>query len=127
MIRLNNKGQSLVLFVLIIPVILLILVLIVDMGNAMVKKNELDNVCYLAMDYAISNELDSDLYEKIINLVKRNLDDVSSINIDFSGDIFNITVKRKINGIISEKLILTEISSSYNGYVVDDRKVIERL
>ena len=36
--RLNNKGQALVMFVLIIPIILLVLVLIYDIGSALYEK-----------------------------------------------------------------------------------------
>ena len=34
MIRLNNRGQSLVMFILIIPIFLLIMTLVYDVGNA---------------------------------------------------------------------------------------------
>ena len=39
MLTLNNKGQSLVLFVVIMPIILLMFVLVYDIGNAMYEKN----------------------------------------------------------------------------------------
>ncbi len=38
MLTLNNKGQSLVLFVVIMPIILLMFVLVYDIGNAMYEK-----------------------------------------------------------------------------------------
>ena len=41
MLILNNKGQSLVLFVVIMPIILLMFVLVYDIGNAMYEKNKL--------------------------------------------------------------------------------------
>ena len=53
--RLNNKGQSLVMFVLIIPIILLILVLIYDVGNALYEKNRMSNTNYLATNYGLDN------------------------------------------------------------------------
>lgn len=127
MIKLNNKGQSLVMFVLIIPIIILVFFLVVDIGNAIRMKNELNNVCYLVMDYAISNNYDNSMNDKIIDLIKRNLDDVSFIGINFENDVINITVKRRIKGIISDKLTVTEVISSYNGYVKENKKVIERV
>ena len=39
MFRLNNRGQSLVMFVVIIPIFLLIITLIYDVGNAIYEKN----------------------------------------------------------------------------------------
>ena len=43
MFRLNNRGQSLVMFVVIIPIFLLIITLIYDVGNAIYEKNSLSN------------------------------------------------------------------------------------
>ena len=51
----NNKGQSLVLFVVIMPIILLMFVLVYDIGNAMYEKNKLSNVSYMVIDYALDN------------------------------------------------------------------------
>ena len=39
MFRLNNRGQSLVMFVVIIPIFLLIITLIYDVGNAIYEKS----------------------------------------------------------------------------------------
>ena len=36
--KLNNKGQSLVMFILIIPILLLIMILVIDLGNIIVTK-----------------------------------------------------------------------------------------
>ena len=42
--RLNNKGQSLVLFIVIIPIIIGIMVMVIDIGNVIYEKQELDNI-----------------------------------------------------------------------------------
>ena len=39
----NNKGQSLVLFVLLIPIILGIITLVIDVGKSLVEKNSINN------------------------------------------------------------------------------------
>lgn len=39
----NNKGQALVEFVLILPVFLIILLVVVDFGNILYSKNKLEN------------------------------------------------------------------------------------
>ena len=44
MIKLNNKGQSLVMFILIIPMLLGMIVLVVDVGNAIYSKNKIRNL-----------------------------------------------------------------------------------
>ena len=41
MFKLNNKGQSLVMLVIIVPIIILILTLVYDVGSAIYEKNNL--------------------------------------------------------------------------------------
>ena len=53
--KLNNKGQSLVMFILIIPILLLIMILVIDLGNIIVTKTHLDNTNYLVIDYELDH------------------------------------------------------------------------
>ena len=55
MLKINNKGQSLVMFVLIIPIFLLILTLVYDVGNAIYEKDRLSNTNYLTIEYRLNN------------------------------------------------------------------------
>lgn len=127
MIKLNNKGQSLVMFILIIPIIILVLILVVDIGNAIYIKNKLDNVNYLVMDYALDNKNSSNLNEEVITLVNKNMDGISFINIDNDSDYIYISITKKISGIISDKVIVSEAVSKYKGYIKEDKKIIERV
>ena len=127
MIKHNNKGQSLVMFILILPVIILVLVLVVDVGNAIYIKNKLDNVNYLVMDYALDNKNSSNLSEEVITLVNKNMDGISFINIDNESDYIYISITKKISGIISDKVIVSEAISKYKGYIKEDKKIIERV
>lgn len=49
----NNKGQSLVLFILILPILLGIMVLVIDMGNVFYKKNEINNTLEFVLNYGL--------------------------------------------------------------------------
>ena len=55
MIKLNNKGQSLVLFIIFIPILLGIMALVIDLGNAISKKSEIDSVLELVLEYALES------------------------------------------------------------------------
>lgn len=64
MMKLNNKGQSLVIFILIIPILIGIMALVFDVGNVYVKKNEIDNVLELVLDYGLeSKEIDEEVVD----------------------------------------------------------------
>lgn len=52
--RLDNKGQSLVMFILLIPIMLGVMALVIDCGNVMVRKNEIGNVIEMVLDYGFA-------------------------------------------------------------------------
>lgn len=51
----NNKGQSLVLFVIILPLIFILGVFVFDLSNVYSEKSKLDNIAYDALYYKITN------------------------------------------------------------------------
>lgn len=51
----NNKGQSLVLFVIILPLIFIIGVFVFDLSNLYSEKSKLDNIAYDALYYERTN------------------------------------------------------------------------
>lgn len=125
---LNNHGQSLVSFVLVIPIFLFIFILAVDVGNMYLTRRMLDNINYIAIDYAIDHINDESLSENM-SLIINNNDDKIEIN-DFlvNDNKIYINTSKDYNGIfigfIKNKMNI--VKSSYVGYMADDKKVIER-
>ena len=78
MLRLNNKGQSLVMFIILLPILLLILTLVYDVGNAIYEKDRLSNTNYMVVDYALDNidSIDEDDLNTLILKNDNNLDDI---------------------------------------------------
>ena len=62
---LNNKGQSLVLFILIIPMLIGIAALVIDVGNAYNQKNEMNNAIELVLEYGLTSKQPSETQETI--------------------------------------------------------------
>lgn len=124
----NNKGQSLVLFVLLIPLVLLILVLVYDIGSMILKKLELDNINKLALDYGITNISDDDITDELKKLIQKNISGINTIEISLDNEKINITLKDSIDNNISliKDIDMFEIKSSYVGYLSDNKKIIER-
>ena len=69
---LNNKGQSLVMFVLIIPILLIVLIVVLDVGRMYLERRELDNINYIALDYGIPKINEENINEKIVEIIKKN-------------------------------------------------------
>lgn len=122
----NNRGQSLVTFVLVLPILLLILLALYDIGNMVILKNELRNVSYIALDYGINNIDNPNMIEDMKALILKNKSDIDDVNvIKDEDDKIHISFSDSVNTKISFSNIF-KIKVSYVGYVNDDKKVIER-
>ncbi len=129
MIRLNNRGQTLVMFVVIMPIILFALILAIDLGQAYSVKQELNNVNSLAIDYGL-DILDSlDATNKIREYVNLNVKDVSNLDVRIVDDEVFISITKYSSGIISHAINIEsyEINSTYVGRIQDNRKIIKKV
>ena len=133
--RLNNKGQSLVLFILLLPLILGIMALVFDLGNALTKKNEIDNVIEMVLesdlkmtyreDTGVVEDItnkdnvleDDDILDENIVIDDRNIEDISLTSID------NNTRKETIEVLLAYNLENIEINVDVN----EDTIVIEAM
>ena len=125
MLTLNNKGQSLVLFVVIMPIILLMFVLVYDIGNAMYEKNKLSNVSYMVIDYALDKVDENDL----IDLIDKNTNNLSSVSVLIDNGKVNVTLTKTIKGTFGKvfNFDLIEAKSEYTGYMDNGNKRIEKV
>lgn len=127
MIKLNNKGQSLVLFILILPILLLVSILVFEIGNVYTSKSELDDINYLVIDYGLDYITETNLEEKLIELIKLNSNDLFYISVNVEDSKINVTTKRKVKGILSKSFDIFEVVSNYEGYMENEDKVIGRV
>ena len=126
---LNNKGQSLILFIVILPILLLILVLVIDVGRIIVLKQELDNINKIVLDFGLDNLDMDDLNNKMVELVKLNNIELDDININLVEDKLYIELNMDTGGMLSGLVDISifDIKSSYVGYIKDEKKIIERI
>lgn len=81
----NNKGQALIEFVIVLPILLLIIMAIIDFGNIFSKKYSLENDLdvlsnmYKEQDY---NSINSYIKEKNINISYEKEDSFIIINLN---------------------------------------------
>lgn len=148
---LNNKGQSLVLFVLIIPILLLIMVLVVDIGRVFNTENKMDQVVTFVMEYYLTKQVnpladtskeqgkteelakenqteqkEQLLPQDIEKLLGYNLKDAET-KVQIQDGVISITSKTYVKGILTSIIDLDgfQISREYRGYLVGDKKKIE--
>lgn len=97
----NNKGQALVEFVILIPVLILLILSIFDLGNIILKKYKLENELDTIINYYNNNDeqlMNSYASMKDISIKKERKNN-NMIDIKVSYEVnFNTPVLNKIMG-----------------------------
>ena len=123
----DNKGQTLVTFVLIIPIILVILVLVIDYGLISLEKRKVSNTISDNIKYGVENIDKIDVKNDILELINKNLkrDNIKKLNINMDNSKVIIDITYRCNTIFNK--FSNEISLSYYGYKENNEiKVIKR-
>jgi len=126
---LNNKGQSLVLFVVVLPILLFILILVIDIGKVIVLKQELNNISEIVLDYGIDNIENVTINDELEELIKLNKSNIDNIDIYVEDNKIYINLEEKSDGVFSSLINLSifKVRTSYVGYMLEDEKRIERI
>ena len=124
----NNKGQSLISFVLIIPIVLLILFMVYDIGNMVSLKEELDSINYLVINYGLDKIDAPDLSNKLDQMVKKNKDSIDTVLISISDGRIALSLEDRIENKFSliSKMHFITVKSDYIGYIENDKKIIRK-
>ena len=126
---LNNKGQSLVLFVIVLPILLLIVILVIDIGQALFLKQELKNISNIVLDYGLDNLDNEEIKFELVNLVELNNNEIDNVNINIDDSKIYIKLNENVKGTFSGIIDISifNVETSYVGYIKDNNKVIERI
>ena len=121
-------GQSLVMFVLIIPIFLLILTLVYDVGNAIYEKDRLSNTNYLTIEYGLNN-IDTVTENDLKNLIEQNTSNLKYIYVTIEENQIEIKMEKDAKSIIGKmfNFNLVKIISHYEGKIINNQKEIERI
>ena len=111
----NNKGQVLVIFVIILPIFLILLTLLIDLGLMSIEKRKIENNTYDAILYYLENKDDKNIEEKTKKLLKENINDID-IEINDLLDYIEIKVKKQYKNILNDEIIVI-----YKGIKEDNR------
>ena len=122
----NRNGQVLVSFLLILPLLLIILVFVVDMGLMKVSVRKVEHVIKEAITYELKSSEISD--SRVNDYIKNNLSDIKDVNVVVGTDNIKVSVsvykKSIFNSLIKNKNYT--ISKSYYGYKENDKiKIIK--
>ena len=123
----NNKGQSLVLFVLLIPIFLFIFIMVFDVGNMILFRRTLDNINYIALNFGLSH-MDSESLENDIKEIINNNDNEINVYYKLENNVIYLETEKDYRGIFLGllKTKISKVRSSYKGYFDNEKRIIER-
>ena len=121
----NNRGQVLTFFVLMLPLFVVLLILTIDISNLIINRLEIDNVNRIIIDYALDNKDEINLETLVKDLANIN-DSKLEVNLNIEEDKINIILNKEIKGIVSKNNIY-DLSSHFEGYIENDKKIIKKI
>ncbi len=104
--KLNNKGQVLVTFICMLPILIAIIGVVVDTNNMVYEKSKLESINVLATTYYKEHITDIDVTNKTVALIKKNDSNIININIDKINK--KILLDKKIDSIFGKIIGIKE-------------------
>lgn len=88
----NQKGQALVEFIVVLPVLILIVMAITDMGNILYKKYQLENdLDYIAELYKQEKQLEIESYANENNIIVSYDTNINQVTINLNKEVSVVT------------------------------------
>ena len=108
----NEKGQALVLFTLMFPVIIIILIVTINVINISNEKNKLNQITYDTTKFILDYQNDASILEKANELLNKNTND-TTYNIQINDEYVVIETQKTLNYTILN--IDLNIKTKYKG------------
>ena len=127
--KLNNRGQSLAIFVIFVPVFIMMGTFVVDVSFAKYNERRLDNLNKQVINYGLKH-IDEEPYDNMVDLIYQNDSDIDSYEININNETkeISVTLSKSTKGFFGSivgKEIYNE-KSSLKGYIKDDKIIIEK-
>lgn len=104
----NRKGQTLVAFVLLVPVFLLLFAFVIDTGYLLKESTRLNSTTKTILKTTYENRNDADYKEQVRNLMEKNAIPIENLNVTFSGDFVSISNQYFIESIFGKIIGIKE-------------------
>ncbi len=116
----NNKGQSLVLFVIILPIVLLAVILSVDLVRIQIEKNKLSSITDQSIKYLVKEKKSQ---EEVKNFINENDKDIKIIKITNN----EIYIKKSLKTITNTNLKINNIKIHKTGTLKENKLLINEM
>ena len=122
----NNRGQTLVMFILMLPLLLIVLCLVVDIGML-----SLENTLKDAIYYELNNqETDSNMIKnRLTNTLSKNINNIKIKKVEITDNkVITVSISKEYKGIFTKilKSNLFDITLTYKGYMNGEKATIKK-
>lgn len=124
----NRKGQVLIFFVILIPLLLAIVAFAVDIGHSYYQSNKLHSINRMVLKYGLDHIEDSDVRAKMIDLLYKNDRKIDSYELTIDGNKITLETKKTVESVFGKAINIDfyYISSKYVGYINNNKIIIEK-
>ena len=117
----NHKGQTLILFVILLPILLLIAALIIDLGLAGVEKTKISGVTNEILKTLYEERLSETLEEKIKEQYLKNKITITNIKAKGTEETLEIKVETKKESIFGKIIGIKDYSISTHKKIMKEQ------
>ncbi len=123
----NNKGQTLVVFVILLPLMIMLLSFVANEGFVYIHKRRATNEIKNAIEYRFKIKDNNAIYNKVEKYITKNLKHIDNLNIEIDNNYIKVSVILNIPNLVPS-IIFEEsykINLEFEGYKVNDEIRIE--
>ena len=120
----NNKGQSLIAFILLLPVIFVLTTGIWELGNIAYINSKTEEEITSIIKYGLKHIEEENIEEKINTLLDKNIEATKQVTIEENKII--IKIKYNYQNLYSKYIKPIEIEKTYIGKKENDKIIIEK-
>lgn len=126
--KMNNKGQVLVCFVIIIPILFMLVALVVNLGIFSIEKRKLSNVVQDTIKYGLNHIDDNNIQGTLTDLIIKNDPKLNKDNIKIiiDNNEIAITVLKDYHGLFKYLVNNQKLNISYKGHIIDSKIIITK-
>lgn len=119
--RQNEKGQTLVSFALILPILVMLFALVIDTGYTYLEEKQLKDGVLIGLKYGMKHH-EEDVKNQVRELIVENVDDISILNIYMEENQIKIQAKKPKKNIFTSMFLndSSELEVIYTAYLNED-------
>ncbi|MGE5455658.1 MAG: TadE/TadG family type IV pilus assembly protein [Ignavibacteriales bacterium] len=123
----NKRGQVLITFILLLPILFMLAAIIIDGGLLFNEKRKVDNTVKEALEYGVDHIDEAEIITNIKKLINQNISDIKTLNVQIDGEIIIIELKKIKDSIFSFIFGKNDynIESNYRAYEDNNDIVIK--